>query len=74
VLEVAREAWRQTSLLGLIILVPVLLVASWNALTSAITCNDITGYHLQAVRWVAEFGSVPGLANLHGRLGFNSAT
>jgi hypothetical protein len=73
VIQVAREAWRQTSLLGLIFLVPVLLVASWNALTSAITCYDIQAYHLQAVRWAAEFGSVPGLANLHGRLGFNSA-
>jgi hypothetical protein len=72
-IQVVREAWNQTSLLGLIILVPVFLVAAWNALTSAITCYDIQGYHLQAVRWVAEFGSVPGLANLHGRLGFNSA-
>jgi hypothetical protein len=73
VIQVVSEAWRQTSLLGLIIAVPVLVVAAWNALTSAITCYDIQTYHLQAVRWAAEFGSVPGLANLHGRLGFNSA-
>jgi hypothetical protein len=73
VVQVVGEAWRQTSLLALIIAVPVLVVAAWNALTSAITCYDIQTYHLQAVRWAAEFGSVPGLANLHGRLGFNSA-
>src|SRR5260370_23695802 len=70
--DVLREAGRQTRPLGLIILVPVLLVAAWNSVTSA-TCYDIMGYHLQAVRWAGEFGSVPGLANLHGRLGFNSA-
>jgi hypothetical protein len=61
------------SILLLTVMVPVLLIAAWNALTSALTCYDVTGYHLQAVRWAAEFGSVPGLANLHGRLGFNSA-
>ena len=73
VIEVLREVRPQTSLLGLTFIVPFLVVAAWNALTSAITCYDIQLYHLQAVRWVAEFGSVPGLANLHGRLGFNSA-
>jgi hypothetical protein len=73
VIQVVREAWRQTSWVGLAISVPFLIVAAWNALTSAITCYDILAYHLQAIRWVAEFGSVPGLANLHGRLGFNSA-
>jgi hypothetical protein len=68
-----REAWNYTNVALLIALLPVLLVAAWNALTSSLTCYDIQGYHLQAVRWAAEFGSVPGLANLHGRLGFNSA-
>jgi hypothetical protein len=73
VIQVVRQAWNQTSWIGLAMTVPVLVVAAWNALTSAITCYDISAYHLQAVRWAAEFGSVPGLANLHGRLGFNSA-
>jgi hypothetical protein len=68
-----RETWAQTSWAGLAMTVPILIVAAWNALTSAITCYDISAYHLQAVRWAAEFGSIPGLANLHGRLGFNSA-
>jgi hypothetical protein len=28
-------------------------------------------YHLNSIRWLEEWGSVPGLANLHARLGFN---
>lgn len=30
-------------------------------------------YHLQAVRWISESPVIPGLANLHSRLGFNSS-
>lgn len=30
-------------------------------------------YHAQAIRWIEEYGVVPGLGNLHGRLGYNSA-
>lgn len=28
-------------------------------------------YHLQTIKWIEEFAVVPGLANLHGRFGFN---
>ncbi len=30
-------------------------------------------YHAQAIRWIEEYGVVPGLANLHCRLAYNSA-
>ncbi len=30
-------------------------------------------YHAQAIRWIEEYGVVPGLANLHSRFGYNSA-
>ncbi len=30
-------------------------------------------YHAQSIRWIEEYGVVPGLANLHSRLGYNSA-
>lgn len=30
-------------------------------------------YHAQAIRWIEEFGTVPGLANLHCRLAYNSS-
>jgi hypothetical protein len=34
--------------------------------------NYDTGlYHLQSIKWIEEFAVVPGLANLHGRFGFN---
>jgi hypothetical protein len=39
----------------------------------AIPTYDNGLYHLQAVKWNSEFPITPGLANLHGRLGFNSA-
>lgn len=35
--------------------------------------SDTCLYHLQMVKWVHEFGVVPGLANFDGRLGFNSS-
>lgn len=28
-------------------------------------------YHIQSIKWIAEYPVVPGLANLHGRFGFN---
>lgn len=31
-------------------------------------------YHAQSIRWIEEFGVVPGLGNLHGRLAYNSAS
>ena len=30
-------------------------------------------YHAQAIRWIEEYGVVPGLANLHCRLAYNSS-
>jgi hypothetical protein len=35
--------------------------------------GDTFIYHFNAVKWIREFSAVPGLANLHGRLGFNSS-
>ena len=29
-------------------------------------------YHIQSIKWIEEYAAVPGLANLHGRFGFNS--
>lgn len=30
-------------------------------------------YHIQAIRWIEEYGVVPGLGNLHNRFAYNSA-
>lgn len=34
---------------------------------------DTSLYHAQAIRWVEEYGVVPGLGNLHYRLAYNSS-
>jgi len=35
--------------------------------------DDTESYHIQSIKWIQEYGSVPGLANLHERFGFNSS-
>lgn len=35
--------------------------------------TDSYGYHAQTIRWIEEYGCVPGIANLISRLGFNSS-
>lgn len=37
------------------------------------TQYDTGLYHAQAIRWIEEYGVVPGLGNLHMRLAYNSA-
>jgi hypothetical protein len=58
-----------------VLVVIVVAFALWmaNLALGAPTHGDTGLYHLQAVRWARTFAAVPGLANLHGRLGFNSA-
>lgn len=34
--------------------------------------DDTESYHMQCIKWIQEWGTVPGLANLHERFGFNS--
>jgi hypothetical protein len=45
------------------------------AMTSSgpIMMDDTDSYHLQNIKWIQEYGSVPGLVNLHERFGFNSS-
>jgi hypothetical protein len=38
-----------------------------------VAMDDTDSYHVQMVKWIQEFGSVPGIANLHLRFGFNSS-
>jgi hypothetical protein len=71
-METLRDGLRHTRWINLILLVPLFFIVAINALTDG-SCYDTLLYHLAGVRWFAEFGSVPGLANLHGRLGFNTA-
>lgn len=36
--------------------------------------TDTYGYHLSVVRWINEYATIPGLANLHTRLGYGTAS
>ncbi len=35
--------------------------------------DDTDSYHVQMIKWIQEYGSVHGIANLHLRFGFNSS-
>ena len=35
--------------------------------------DDSESYHIQSIKWIQDYGSVPGLVNLHERFGFNSS-
>ena len=56
------------SILGIICLFSAIVYASGPA-----TSFDTGLYHAQAVKWINEYGTVPGLGNLHHRLAFNSS-
>ena len=35
--------------------------------------DDTDSYHIQMIKWARDLGSIPGIANLHLRFGFNSS-
>lgn len=52
----------------------LLLVLFWSYVTSrGIIHYDTDLYHAQSIRWIEEYGVVPGLGNLHVRLAYNSS-
>ena len=55
----------------------ILLLVSWITvlLMSAgpTMMDDTESYHIQSIKWIQEYGSIPGLVNLHERFGFNSS-
>lgn len=55
----------------IVFLVFLVLIMVFNA--GPVTMDDTSSYHIQMVKWIQEFGSVPGIANLHMRFGFNSS-
>lgn len=59
-------------------------ITTWVILISAVivfiawTCGsidhpDTSLYHIQAIKWIENYGVVPGLGNLHNRFAYNSA-
>ncbi len=61
---------------------PMLKVCLWAVLVLVIAYGCSRGYqhfdtglyHAQSIRWIEEYGVVPGLANLHSRLAYNSSS
>ncbi len=45
---------------------------SYCAMAAKWPSYDTGLYHIQTVQWIREAAATPGLANIHGRLGFNS--
>ncbi|RVU02362.1 hypothetical protein EOD41_00015 [Mucilaginibacter limnophilus] len=56
---------------ALIIIILFIAPGFLMALNAATNNYDTALYHTQAVKWIEEYAAVPGLANLHGRFGFN---
>lgn len=51
----------------------VLLLVFAYGTSTGIIHYDTGLYHAQSIRWIEEYGVVPGLGNLHSRLAYNSA-
>lgn len=51
------------------------VITTWTGLNTmkAPAFGDTYLYHAQAIRWIEEYGVVPGLGNLHSRFAYNSA-
>ncbi len=63
---------RPNSWLTLVLIALVFLLIFINSLNRP-TNPDSGIYHAQTIRWIESYPVVPGLANLHTRLGFNSS-
>ena len=58
---------------GKVLLVIVMLLLFSYGASRGYMHVDSGLYHAQAIRWIEEYGVVPGLANLHCRLAYNSS-
>lgn len=64
------ELIRQENAVVLCVAVIAILVGIWVAVQDYM-CPDTGFYHLNTIRWFNEYAIVPGLGNIHTRLGFN---
>ena len=70
--EVLREQKCSLTKGKLLFILVLMLLFSYGASRGYLHVD--TGlYHAQAIRWIEEYGVVPGLANLHCRLAYNSS-
>lgn len=67
-----REKWQESGPGGRLFAAVLVLLMAYG--TSRGYMHVDTGlYHAQAIRWIEEYGVVPGLGNLHSRFAYNSA-
>jgi hypothetical protein len=65
--QLSVSAW----VLVLMIVISTVIILNATSLTPA--NPDTSIYHAQTIHWIEEYPAVPGLANLHARLGYNSS-
>ncbi len=68
-----KMRFQMTSYTQKIALVLLFLFMAYGA-SVGIIHYDTGLYHAQSIRWIEEYGVVPGLGNLHSRLAYNSAS
>ncbi|RHX94999.1 hypothetical protein DLM76_06605 [Leptospira yasudae] len=54
----------------IILAAPIILIALIFSLNPPLA-YDSGLYHIQSIKWIEEYSAVPGLAHIHGRIGFN---
>ncbi|MGZ8550520.1 MAG: LIC_10190 family membrane protein [Chitinophagaceae bacterium] len=71
ILHVVTEIKKQSMLLFIATCSIWILLLVLNA--GKTMMDDTESYHIQMVKWVKEYGTVPGIVHLHQRFGFNSS-
>ena len=68
------STWKTNAAVKYVILVTILLtIAYLNYACAPIKYYDTDLYHAQSIRWIEQFGIVPGLGNLHSRFAYNNS-
>jgi hypothetical protein len=70
--QVFTKYFTSKGALTFLIITLIILLIAYSA-NREVEHGDTFIYHFNAVKWVKEYSVVPGLANLHSRLGFNSS-
>jgi len=73
-LETVRTWVRQLSISIIALLILLLLVSLVGLGPSEHSHYDTGLYYLSSIRWAQQYPAIPGLANLHSRLGYNQST
>jgi len=69
--QIIEESSKNNFLFFLCIFIFLGMIVTINA--GPTIMDDTESYHIQMIKWAQEYGSVPGIANLHLRFGFNSS-